>query len=291
MRCVVFAVALAFCLAPTAQAQLAENKISCYADRSDNAPYKKKLWDGYEISLGPARHSRGPDDACTAAIYDSGGRVVYRTTGFNVIFDERDTGKDFVGDGKTDVVFETDTGGGMHCCWAYNVFSLWPKPHKLFDVSGLSRFEQDSQGKVVIWERDAGPYGFTSMARQPFAERVLRFRDGNLQDVTVDFCTRLWTDENEDYRIEKQELTPENIQRLQSENAADVASYANEEIVSALLSRALQHVFCREFDQADADLNLWPEATRAKVKAEFAESIKERYREFAKRLLKEANAY
>jgi hypothetical protein len=61
--------------------------------------------------------------------------------------------------------------------------------------------------------------------------------------------------------------------------------------VSALLSRALQHVFCREFDQAEADLNLWPEATRRKVKAEFAESIKERYREFAERLLKEANSH
>jgi hypothetical protein len=30
----------------------------------------------------------------------------------------------------------------------------------------------------------------------------------------------------------------------------------------ALLSRALQHVFCRQFEAAMSDLNLWPETQR-----------------------------
>ncbi len=60
----------------------------------------------------------------------------------------------------------------------------------------------------------------------------------------------------------------------------------NEEIVSALLSRALQHVFCRQFDEAVSDLNFWPEANRTKMKTDFAESIKQQdYPEFTARLL------
>jgi hypothetical protein len=56
-------------------------------------------------------------------------------------------------------------------------------------------------------------------------------------------------------------------------------------MVSDLLSRALQHVFCQQFDEALKDLNLWPEATRAKMKASFADSIKQDYSEFASRLI------
>ena len=33
---------------------------------------------------------------------------------------------------------------------------------------------------MIIWQRTAGPYGFTSMARMPFAERVLRVRDAKM---------------------------------------------------------------------------------------------------------------
>jgi hypothetical protein len=42
--------------------------------------YKKKLWDGYEISLGPVPHSR--EYGCPAAIYNSVGKVVFRTNGY-----------------------------------------------------------------------------------------------------------------------------------------------------------------------------------------------------------------
>ena len=256
-------------------------EISCQAygiPERQNQPCTKKLWDGYEISLGPTRNSQGGGDECTAAIYSLAGRVVFRTTGFGVIFDENHSGQDFDGDGKPEVVFITDTGGGNHCCWTYNVVSLSPKPRKLFDINapGAVQFEKDNQGKMVIWQRAAGPHDFTSEAQAPFAEKVFRVRDGKLVDATPEFCARIFSEE--DYR----NLTPEDLKRLQATGKTGVE---NEDTVSDLLSRALQHVFCRQFDAALNDLNLWPEATRTKMKAGFAQSIKQGYPEFAARLM------
>jgi len=258
-------------------------KIACHAagsSKAENSSYKKKLWDGYEISLGPARGNQGDGDDCTAAIYNGAGRVVFRTTGYNVIFDENHSGQDFDGDGKAEVVFLTDPGGGNHCCWAYNVISLAPKPHKLFDIeaAGAVRFEKDSQGKMVVWQGVAGPYGFTSMARTPGGKKVFRIREGKLVDATPEFCSRIFSEENEDYREWNEQLTPDKIKLLQSMGNKFVE---NEDIVSALLSRALQHVFCRQFDAAMTELNLWPEADRTKMKGQFAETIKKDYPEFA----------
>jgi hypothetical protein len=199
MRRVLFAMAIVLSLA---QDDLA-GKISCHAyglPEHQNQPYTKKLWDGYEISLGPTRNSQGGGDECTAAIYNQANRVVFRTTGFSVIFDESHTGQDFDGDGKPEVVFITDTGGGNHCCWTYNVISLSPKPRKLFDIDapGAVQFEKDNQGNMVIWQRTAGPHDFTSEAQEPFAEKVLRVRHGKLVDATPEFCARIFSEE--DYR-------------------------------------------------------------------------------------------
>jgi hypothetical protein len=287
-----FAVAVVSVFAPILHAQDLLGKISCHAyaiPKVENAPHTKKLWDGYEISLGPARKSEGEDDECTAAVYNSAGRVVFRTTGYSVIFDENHTGQDFDGDGKPEVVFITDTGGGMHCCWAYDVISLSPKPRKLFDIDapGSVKFEKDDHGRMVIWQRTPGPYDFTSMAGTPFAEKVFRVRDGKLADATPEFSSRIFSDENEDYREWKRELTPERIQKWQ---ARGKRSDDDEEVVSGLLSRALQRVFCGQFDDALRDLNLWPEATRTNMKTVFAESIKQAYPEFAARLLGDISA-
>jgi hypothetical protein len=288
MQRLLFTILLSLPFAPALYAQDMLGKISCHAygfPKPQNVPNTKKLWDGYEISIGPARNSQGGGgDECTAAIYNQAGRVVFRTTGFNVIFDENHTGQDFEGDGKPDVVFITDTGGGNHCCWAYNVISLSPKPHKLFDIDapGAVRFEKDNQGKMIIWQRTPGLYGFTSMARAPFAEKVFRVYEGRLADATPEFCSRIFSDSNEDFGIWDRNLTPENIKKLQSTGDTGVE---NEDIVSGLLSRALQHVFCRQFDAALNTLNLWPETTRAKMKADFAESIRKDYPEFVEPLL------
>ena len=271
------------CFSPMLRAQRAQDKISCYANRKDNAPQRKKLWDGFEISLGPSRDPEAVEEKCTAAIYDNAGRVVFRTKGYSVVFDEEQTGKVFDGDGKPEVVFRTDTGGGMHCCWGYIVYSLSPRPHKLFEIAleGRVDFEKDKDGKMVIWQRTAGPSGFTSMAGRPFAEKVLRVREAKLLDATPEFCRTILSEETEDYRIAKRLLTPENLKKLQT---SDDRQSDNEELVSALLSRALQRVFCRRFDEALSDLNLWPEATRSKMKADFADSIREDYPEFAAKL-------
>src|SRR6266852_4431613 len=135
---ILLTICLAMLCATAMHAQSRDEGIACYAERDkDNSAHTKKLWDGYEISLGPARDGteNADGDNCTAAIYNRAGKVVYRTTGFSVVFDESETGEDFDGDGHPEVVFKTDTGGGNHCCWSYNVVSLWPRPHKLVEIA------------------------------------------------------------------------------------------------------------------------------------------------------------
>ena len=283
MHRLAFLMLLATSLSPLIHAQEPKNIIACFNYRKDNPPFKKKLWDGYEISLGPSRNPDAVEDKCTAAIYNSAGKVVFRTSGFSVVFDEEVTGKDFDGDGKPEVVFRTDSGGGMHCCWAYIVFSLSPKPHKLFeiDMQGRVDFEKDPDGKMVIYQRVGGPMEFTSMAGRPFAEKVLRVQDGKLVDSTPEFCGRIFSDKTEDYRVAKQMLTPENLTKL--EHAGD-GDYDVEQVVSALESRTLQHVFCHQFDEALKDFSLWPAGKREIVMKSFAEGVAKDYPEFAARL-------
>lgn len=277
-------VVLSLVSAIRAQDDLA-GKISCHRNGSEdpqNRPYTKKLLDGYEISLGPARNGTVDGNGCTAAIYDGGGRVVFRTTGFSVIFDENHTGLDVDGDGKADVVFITDTGGGNHCCWAYNVVSLFPKPHRLFDLPYPVRFAKDMAGKILIWENFPGPYSLTTSAKVPVAERVFRVSQGTLVDNTPEFCPQILAQRRVNY---DQEPISEKTGKLPS------GSEPGDDATSALLSVALQHAVCRQFDKALHYLNLWPEETgnpvtsQKKVMAAFAESIKQDYPDFAARLM------
>jgi len=280
---VLFLLICAVCFSPALRAQKTQAEIACHSDRNDNIPHKEKLWDGYEISLGPSRDPEAVEEKCTGAIYNRAGRGVFRTNGFNVVFDEEQTGKDFDGDGKPEVVFRTDAGGGNHCCWGYIIFSLSPKPHKLFEIpmEGRVDFEKDKEGKMVIWKRTAGPYGFTSMARTPFAEKVLRVTEGKLVDATPEFCGKILSGESEDYQADQLLLTLENLKKLETTGTTD---WNSEQIVSALLSRALQYVFCRRFDEAMKELDFWPEDDRRKMKIGFADAIREDYPEFAAKL-------
>jgi hypothetical protein len=271
----------AACLCPSLHAQDDSDAISCYSNRESNPAQKKKLWDGYEISLGPARNGVENDTPCTAAIYNSAGHVVFRTSGFNVVFDQDLTGQDFDGDGKPDVVFRTDTGGGNHCCWGYIIFSLWPKPHKLFEIAmeGRVDFEKDKDGKMVIWERVSAPAAFgTSMAQRPFAAKVSRVKNGKLVDVTSDFCG------SKDERLERGYLKPEDLKKLATASAQGTGSYDDEGIISTLESRTAQHVFCHEYDEALKDINLWPPDKRDDVVENLAESFKGEYPEFVAKL-------
>jgi hypothetical protein len=263
----------------------AEPEIACRAYPVSTESFKRNLWDGYEISLGPVRDTTATEYVCTAAIYNHEGKVVYRTSGFNVTFDQELTGQDFDDDGHPEVVFMTDTGGGNHCCWEYNIISLYPKPHKLFDMpqQGLVQFEKDAEGKMVIWVRTQGPGGAFSMASRPFAERVYRVRDGKMLDATPEFCARIFSTQNSDFRHWSDELTPENLQRIALIPKPDQPA-ETEEIASALLARAAQHVFCHQYDAAIADLELWPAASRSQMKSDFANSVKTDYPDFAARL-------
>ncbi len=277
MRRFALLILFAACICPAIHAQ-DKDEISCYSYREDNAAQKKKLWDGYEISLGP---SRNPDDVefkCTAAIYNSAGRVVFRTKGFSVVFDQELTGEDFDGDGKPDVVFRADTGGGQHCCWGYVIYSLAPKPHKLFEIAmeGRVDFDKDKDGQMVIWQRAGGPAGFTSMAGRPFAAKVLRVREGKLVDVTQEYCG------TKDQRLERGYVAPEDLKKLA--NTGERNFTEDERIISTLESRTLQHVFCREYDEALKDLNLWPAGKREIVMKGFVEALGGDYPEFTAKL-------
>lgn len=269
------------CVCPALSAQGRPTETGCYSFAEKNEPYKKTLWDGYEISLGPARNSEETETACTAAVYNRAGKVVFRTNGFNVVFDEDLTGEDFDGDGKPDVVFRTDTGGGNHCCWAYIIISLAPKPHKLFEIpmEGRVDFEKDKDGKMVIWERVSVPGQPTSMAARPFAAKIFRDRDGKLVDVTPEFCG------TKDERLERGYLSPEDLGKLGDAENRD----NTENITSTLDSRISQHVFCGEYDEALKDINLWPPDRRGDVMKNLAEAFKDEYPEFVTKLKKIMN--
>jgi hypothetical protein len=262
----------------------ANAQVACREYPQTTESFKRKLWEGYEISLGPAANAS--DDAgsnCTAAIYNAQTRVVYRTTGFNVTFDENLTGKDFDGDGHPEVVFQTDTGGGQGCCWEYNVISLYPKPHKLFDIAqdGAVWFEWDSQGKVAIWENVQAPDEFNGpTASRPFARRVYRVRDGKMVDTTPEFCGRIFAADARDVKRWTAELSRENLARLESADKPE----DEQDTARTLLERAYQHVLCRDYEAATADLDLWPADSRAQMKADFARQIQDDFPDFAARL-------
>lgn len=254
------------------QGQSAAAKLSCSYSRHDNRTQGKKLSGGYDVSVGPSGGVEGDLDPCLGAIHDAAGKTVFQINGDEVVLEDDLAVEDFDQDGKAEVVFFTYAGGGQHCCWEYNVVSLFPRVHKLFDISGLVKLEKDQRGRAVIWQSAPGPEGFTSMARQPFAERVLRVKGGRLVDSTPEFCPRILAPGDRDHDHEMSLLTPEKLRQL-----SDAQQAPDEELVSALLSRALQNVFCGKTEEALRDLNLWPKATRQRLKMDFAQAIEHDY--------------
>src|SRR5258708_32175865 len=118
MRRVLFTMVVILSLVPALRAQDDERlagKISCHramVEDPQNRSYTKKLWAGYEISLGPARNGGVDGNGCTAAIYNSGGPGGVPTHGVPVGFAENHTRQDVQGDGKAEGDFRPQPGGG-----------------------------------------------------------------------------------------------------------------------------------------------------------------------------------
>src|SRR5258708_34000202 len=115
MRRVFFTMVVILSLVPALRAQDDERlagKISCHramVEDPQNRSYTKKLSDGYEISLGPARKGGVDVNGCTAAIYNSGGQAGFPTTGVTVGFVQNNTCAACDGDGDAEVGCFTST--------------------------------------------------------------------------------------------------------------------------------------------------------------------------------------
>lgn len=250
-------------------------KLSCSTSPVDKSFGREKLWDGYEVSVDPTPHfggDSGADDACTAAIYDQSGKEVYRTTGPGVRLDPA-TGMDVDGDGAPDVVLmngasgATSGGGG----WNVEVISLKPQPHILF------KFEQDFppapirkdlQRGVVVWLGESGDelasvYGWP-MAARPGAQRIYRWIDGKLVDVTPEHCGEV--EAGQYFQKMQRKLTPEALGEFRTtENLADVDPNTAQ-TGGRVLSLILQRIFCHRFDQGLDEIHqMWPQRDQANL--------------------------
>ena len=244
--------------------RLAHQQITCYQNNPENHAWKKKLWDGYELSLGPTPHAaENPEEACTAAIYNATGKVMFRTTGFNTRYHHA-TGTDIDGDGAPDVVLMTDTGGGNHCCWEIEVVSLRPKPHLVFSYNpqGAFSFRKDRDGNTTLWSIEGGlvEIGY-SMADRSFALMVHKVIDGKLTNVTPEFCPAVFDEER--FVGERSRLTDAEVARFKS---VQKISEGDWETSLAILEIALQHVYCRDWEKAQQAIHsMWPAYDQPRV--------------------------
>jgi hypothetical protein len=242
----------------------ARQQIVCYQTNPDNRAWKKKLWDGYELSLGPTPHAAdNPEEACTAAIYNAAGKVVYRSTGFNTRYHDA-TGMDIDGDGAPDVVLMTDTGGGNHCCWEIEVLSLQPKPHLVFtyNPAGAFSFRKDRDGRATLWSVEGGliEIGY-SMADRPFALMVRKVIDGKLTNVTPESCPAVFEDER--FVADRSRLTDAEVARFKSVQKISENEWETSLAVSEI---ALQHAYCRQWEKAEKVIHsMWPAYDQARV--------------------------
>jgi hypothetical protein len=249
--------------AHTRASLLQQEKLSCSAFPVDKSFGKKKLWGGYEVSVGPTAHfddDSGADDGCTAAIYDPSGKEVYRTTGPGVKLAPA-TGMDVDGDGAADVVLMNGSNGGSGGSWEIEVVSLTPQPHLLF------KFEQDSpradlrkdlKGRVVLWSRWGGnsDLGY-SMAHvnDPSTRIVYRFTEGKLKDVTPEFCGEI---ENDKHFPRPTEASLEYFKNSKIDSG-QFESPDVEGTAGKVMSLALHYVMCRRFDNGlEVIHEMWP---------------------------------
>ncbi len=256
--------------------------VDCVSWRGASQAASRELWDGYVLSVKASPSAReDPENACTAVILNREGKVVFQTTAVYVSLNEDGTGVDVDGDGKPEVVVDENDGG--NCCVDLHIVSLWPEPHELatLSVGGAVQFEEDDNGKTVIWV-----WTPAYIPPRTFAWRVLRWSGKKLVDVTPEFHDQVSSDANPEYKFQQESLTPEKIVELEAVSKPLTEGWGSklDDIATALAGRALQHVFCRQYDEAIKDLDLWPEASRAEIKKRFADALGREYPEFAARL-------
>jgi hypothetical protein len=257
--------------AHTAAASSQPEKLSCSTSPVDKSFGRKKLWDGYEVSVDPTAHFEGnsdADDACTAAIYDPSGKEVYRTTGPGVMLDPA-TGMDVDGDGAPEVVLMNGSSGGGDGSWDVEVVSLKPQAHLLFkfdEDSPPAPFRKDSQGRVVLWSWQAmylnKYYSIPNALARIYKQKVMRFTDGELRDVTAEYSGEI--EKSPDFprptKNEKKDLKESKIISGEFENLDD------QESASKVLSLIVQYIFCRRFQEAlNVIREAWPEQDRANL--------------------------
>jgi hypothetical protein len=249
--------------AHTRASSLLQKKLSCSAFPVDKSFGKKKLWDGYEVSVGPTAHfdeDSGADDACTAAIYDQSGKEVYRTTGPGVELDPA-TGMDVDGDGAPEVVLMNGATGGSGGSWEIEVVSLTPQPHVLFKFEqefSPADFRKDLKGRVVLWSRWGGnsDLGYSmAHAHDPSARIVYRFTEGKLKDVTPEFCSEI---ENDRHFPRPTAASLEHFKDSKIDSG-QFESLDDEWAAGKVMSLVLHYVFCRRFDNAlEVIHEMWP---------------------------------
>ena len=249
---------------------LANPVLDCYDDAGgapDGDFGRKKLWDGYEISIQP--DPKDADNGCSATIYNANANAVYGTNnmspqqwsgaGTDVILDPSN-GLDVDGDGSPDVVLRTGSRGNGGSSWQLDAISLKPQAHILFSFGGtFVALRKDPQARVVLWSGEpielAGAYRVPN-ADVPVLQRAYRFSSGKLTEVTPDYCATIDTELFIPSSAELQDFKSRNIgdPKYQSGEAADV------------LNVVFQEIFCHRFDQALTMVDdSWPPSDRASL--------------------------
>lgn len=227
---------------------------------------KKELWDGYEISFGPAPDADKETEAkCMVAVYDRSGKEVYRAMDIDILLDPA-TGMDIDGDGAPDVVIMKGASGGSGGSWEVVVISLKPQLHALFTYNQdfpPADFRKDSKGRVVLW---AGWGGNSDLeyslahANDPSARMVYRFTEGKLKDVTPEFCEEI---ENEKHFPRPSDASLKRF-RNSKINSGEFETLEDQRTAGRVMSLVLHYVFCRQFDKALTVIHqMWPERDQA----------------------------
>lgn len=197
------------------------------------------------------------DNTCTGILTDKAGKVLVKSTGFHFYLDEENSKTDFDGDGKPDLVLRSNTVGWNQCC-RYHVVSMTAKP-KIYEFAdgGLLEIKKDAKGKAMIVRMEGGPIDFTAMANRPFAWRVLQIQNGKVADVTAKHCSDLT--QAKFFQDHEEQLTKEALSEFKSKSS-------NEEMRQAVLSNAMQMLFCKKTAEAKRYVGYFPDAEQAKVR-------------------------